>query len=188
MRFRSTTLALTLLASVSGLALAHDKGTIRLASKELSVGAELSLRGEKLPKNATLRLQLRGTLETFPLAEVRTNAAGAFQARLALPQEAQTGSYTVAVMAADGDVVAQAALAIVEAAAAAGAVAEPGHPAEHAMPNTAPGATEVPHASAEMMQVDVTTTVGEWLAMIAIILVSVGGGAALLVGALRTKA
>jgi hypothetical protein len=39
-----------------------------------------------------------------------------------------------------------------------------------------------------MMQVDVTTTAGEGLAMIAIILVSVGGGAALLVGALRTKA
>lgn len=198
---RRLIIALALLAASSSPAFAHPKGTIRLASKELGVGGELALRGETLPKNATLRLQLRGTLETFPLAEVRTNATGVFQARLALPMEARTGSYTVVVLAPDGDVVAQAELLVVASAAPAGVVAEPEHPAErataktspehpaeHATPNTSPDATDMPHASAEMMEVQVATTPGEWVGILAIIVASVGGGLALLLGALRSRA
>jgi hypothetical protein len=210
---RASVFALALLATISTSALAHPKGTIRLASNALGVGGELALRGEKLPTNATLRLQLRGTLETFPLAEVRTNATGVFQARLALPMEARTGSYTVVVLAPDGDVVAQAELIVVASAARAGVVAEPErpaehampktapehpaehampktapeHPAEHATPNTSPDATDMPHASAEMMQVERTTSPGEWVGILAIIVASVGGGLALLFGALRSR-
>jgi hypothetical protein len=184
---RHSIIALALLATISALALAHPKGTIRLASKELSVGGELALRGEALPKNETLRLQLRGTLETFPLSEVRTNAAGGFQARLALPVEARMGRYTVVVLAPDGDVAAQAELLIVAAAAPAGVAAEPEHAAGHAVPNTSPAATDMPHASAEMMEVPVATTAGEWVGILALIVASVGAGLALLFGALRSR-
>jgi hypothetical protein len=188
--------ALALLATISASVLAHPKGTIRLASKQVGVGGELVLFGETLPKNETLRLQLRGTLETFPLAEVRTNANGAFQARLALPMEARAGNYTVVVLASDGDVAAQAEL-LVDASVTPGrpvAAPEhpmpktaPEHPAEHAVPNTSPGATDMPHASAEMMQVEATMSPGEWIGILAIIAVSIGGGAVLLFGALRSR-
>ncbi|MGH7710757.1 MAG: hypothetical protein ACREOG_05710 [Gemmatimonadaceae bacterium] len=183
---------LAFLVTISLPALAHEKGTIRLASKAVGVGGELVLRGEKLPKNATLRLQLRGTLETFPLSEVRTNASGIFQARLALPLTARIGSYTVAVLAPDGDVVAQADLNVVAASAPAAQMTPMEHaemtPKEHATMNTSPQATDMPHASAEMMEVQVSTTGAEWVGILAIILASVGGGAALLLGALRGKA
>ncbi|HEV8362463.1 MAG TPA: hypothetical protein VGQ52_03005 [Gemmatimonadaceae bacterium] len=192
--------ALALLATISAPVLAHPKGTIRLASKQVGVGGELIVRGETLPKNETLRLQLRGTLETFPLAEVRTNATGAFQARLALPLEARTGNYSLVVVAPDGDVAAQAELIVVAAAAPAAVVAEPehlpehatpkastDHPAEHTMPNTSPNATDMPHASAEMMEVQATPSAGEWVGILAIVVASLGGGVALLFGVLRSR-
>ena len=191
---RPSILALALLVLISAPAHAHPKGTIRLANKQLGVGGELVLRGESLPKNETLRLQLRGTLETFPLAEVRTNATGAFQARLALPLEARIGSYTVVVLASDGDVAAQAELLVVAAAApvtvADSATAVPPvtdtaaaeHPAGHAMPNanTSPDATDIPHASPDMMQLEATTSAAEWVGILAIIVASAGVGFALL--------
>lgn len=191
---RSSILALALLVTISAPAIAHPKGTIRLASKQLGVGGELVLRGESLPKNETLRLQMRGTLETFPLAEVRTNATGAFQARLALPMEARMGSYTVVVLASDGDVAAQAELLVVAGAAPAtvadSATAVPTvadkaaaeRPAGHAMPNanTSPHPTGMPHASPDMMQLEATTSAAEWVGILAIIVASVGVGFALL--------
>ncbi len=187
---RRSILLLALLTGIGAVAYAHPKGTIRLARKEVAVGGELVVSGAQLSKNETLRLQLRGTLETFPLAEVRTDASGTFQARLALPQEARVGNYTVVVLAPDGDVAAQAALLVIAAAArpVAGDSTAAEHPAGHAMPNTAPGATDMPHASAEMMQVQVPTSGAEWMAILAIIVASVAGGAALLIGALRRRA
>jgi len=184
---RRSTFTLALLAGISALAYAHPKGTIRLARKEVSVGGELVVTGAQLSKNETLRLQLRGTLETFPLAEVRTDASGTFRARFALPVEARLGNYTVVVVAPDGDVAAQTELLVI--AAAAPVAADSGaaeHPAGHAMPNTSPAATDIPHASAEMMEVPVATTGSEWAVILTIIVASVAGGAALLFRALRS--
>lgn len=196
---RPSMLTLALLVTINAPALAHEKGAIRLASKEVGVGGELVLRGEKLPKSATLRLQLRGTLETFPLSEVRTNAVGVFQARLALPLTARIGSYTVVVLAPDGDVVAQSDLNVVAAPLGVaqspptqqGEMTPAQHsemPKGHAMPNTSPEATDMPHATADMMKVEAVTTGAEWVGILAIIAASLGGGLALLVGALRSRA
>lgn len=184
---RTTILTFALILACSALARAHEKGAIRLASKEVGVGGELSLRGEKLPKSATLRLQLRGTLETFLLSEVRTNAAGVFQARLALPLTARTGSYKVVVLAPDGDVIAQADLNVIAAPAPMTAMEHAEMPKDHAMPNTSPTATDMAHASAEMMQVKVATTGVEWAGIVTILVLSLSGGVALLVGALRSR-
>lgn len=181
---RRSIFALALLVTISAPAFAHEKGAIYLTSKEIRVGGELVLRGERLPKSATLRLQLRGTLETFPLSEVRTNAAGVFQARLASPQEARMGSYTVVVLASDGEVVAQAPLVVIAAPSVAGEMS----PMEHKMMNTSPEATSMAHPSAEMMPVQVATTGAEWAGIVAILALSVGGGLALLLGAVRSRA
>lgn len=181
---RRSIFALALLGTISAPVLAHEKGAIYLAAKEIRVGGELVLRGERLPKSSTLRLQLRGTLETFPLSEVRTTATGTFQARMALPLEARTGAYTVVVLASDGDVAAQATLNVIAAPVVAGGEMSP---EQHAMMNTAAAATDSLHASAEMMHVQVATTGAEWAGIVAILLLSAGGGLALLVGALRSR-
>ena len=178
MTMRTALLSLGLLLATAAPALGHETGTIRLA-KTLPAGGELVIRGEKLPKQATLRLQLRGALENFPLGEIRTDSLGGFNARLALPTEARPGTYTVVVLAPDNDIAARAALTITEAA--------PGEmsPAEHAMMDSTGGKAAMPHATADMMDVKTATTPGEWVGMLAIIAASLAGGAVLLLRARR---
>jgi hypothetical protein len=174
-----------MMAAFAAPALAHEKGVIRIVSKEVGVGGELVVRGEKLPKSATLRMQLRGTLETFHLAEVRTDTAGRFQARLALPVEVRAGTYTVVVLAPDGDETARADLVVAAQAAHAMAGTEgmEGH-AGMADSAGAPG----PHPTAEIMKVPVSTSGAEWAAIAAIVVLSAAGGLALLAGARRSEA
>lgn len=174
---RRTLVSLILLGAVSLPALAHEKGSIRLASRQVPVGGELVLRGERLPKNATLTLQLRGTLENFPLGAIRADSSGAAQGRIALPGEARMGAYKVVVLAPDGEVVAQTDLVIV--APAAGAMSAE----EHAAMNTSPTATEQPHATAELMKLDVKTTPVEWAVIAVIVVASAAAGFVLLAGA-----
>jgi hypothetical protein len=171
---------LGLLSLLTAPGIAHEKGIIRLASKEVPAGGELGIRGEKLPKSATLRLELRGTLETFSLGEVRTNATGRFQARLPLPAQARAGSYTVVAVAADGDVAARATLVIFAAAA-------PAHAMGHGPADSPLAMTESPHPTAEMMKLTVATTGPEQAAILAIIVASFGGGLILLRGTARHR-
>ena len=176
---RAIWLSAGLLVAFSAPLSGHETGTIRLASKTVPVGGELVLRGEKLPKRATLRLQLRGALETFPLGEVRTDSLGVFNGRLALPTEARAGSYSVVVLAPDNDVAARAPLTVTPPAAAEMS------PMEHATMDSTARHAAVPHATADMMDVPTATTPGEWAAILGIIAASLVGGVALLVGARR---
>jgi hypothetical protein len=170
---------LGLLSLLTATGIAHEKGIIRLASNEVPAGGELGVRGEKLPKSATLRLELRGTLETFSLTEVRTNAAGKFEARLPLPTGARAGSYTVVALATDGDVTARAALVIVAAA--------PAQAMDHGPTDSMPSRIERPHPTAEMMKLTVATTGGERATILTIIAVGFGGGLILLRGTTRRR-
>lgn len=179
---RTFCLSVGLLFAVSAPVLGHETGTIRLTSKTLPAGGELVIRGEKLPKQATLRLQLRGALESFPLSEIRTDSLGAFNARLALPAEARPGSYTVVVLAPDDEIAARAALTITEPAPAGMS------PAEHAKMDSMPGMAAMPHATADMMDVKTATTPGEWVGILAIIAASLAGGLVLLFGTGRAGA
>jgi len=181
---RSAFLTIGLVAALAIPALAHEKGTIRILSKQVGVGGELIVQGEKLPKSAALKMELRGALETFPLAEVRTDSAGRFQARFALPVEVRAGTYTVVVVASDGDVVARADVVVAPAPlpsedAMAGMEAHPGMPG----PAGAPGQ----HATAEMMKVPVSTSGVEWAVIGTIIVLSAVGGIALLATARRGR-
>ena len=123
-------------------------------------------------KALPLRLELRGSLETFTLGAVRTSATGRFQARLPLPAEARAGSYMVVALASDGDVVARTALAIV--------AATPPRAMDHGTTDSLPSTTESPHPTAEMMKVAAGTTAGEWAVMLTLIATSLTGGLALL--------
>jgi hypothetical protein len=196
---RPTTIAISACLMIfANSALAHEKGAIHLASKTVSVGGELVLRGEKMPKSATIRLELRGTLETFPLPDVATTATGTFQTSVALPATVRVGTYAVVAIAADGDVVARADLVVTVAAVTDSPVAPTaspdstaGAPAHdmrtHGATPTSPAARDAPHASAEMMTLETENTGLEWTTMLVLIALSVVGGAALLRSARRIE-
>ncbi len=176
-----------ILALLGAPVLAHEEGVLRLGSNEVGIGGQLEVRGEKLPKSAALRLELRGTLETFPLAEVRTDARGLFEAKLAVPVEARAGSYTVVALAPDGDIAARAELAVVTAGPAVAPADGMAEHEGHSAMNTSPGATEVPHPTAEIMKLPVHTTGSELAVIVGIITLSVAGGVALLRGARTSR-
>jgi len=110
-------------------ALTHDKGVIRLGTEEVAAGAELEVRGEKLPKGTEFTLVLRGALETHPLGKVTTDTLGAFVARVLVPATAQPGAYVVRALAPDGDESARTEVRVL--AAAATAVPAGDHDAAH---------------------------------------------------------
>lgn len=85
------------------------------------------------------------------------------------------GAYKVVVVAPDGDIAAQADLVIVAAAPMGVMTAE-----EHAKMNTSPMATAEPHATAELMDLDVRTTAGEWVAIVTVVVGCVAAGVLLL--------
>ena len=197
MRLNTIAIAACLLI-LANSALAHEKGAIHLASKTIGVGGELVLRGEKMPKSATVRLELRGTLETFPLPDVATSATGTFQLSVPLPATVRAGNYAVVAIAADGDVVARAELVISTTSATnvpaapvtspESTAATPSHDmSKHVGTPTSPALPGTPHASADMMALETDNTALEWTTMLVLIALSVGGGAALLRNARRIE-
>lgn len=166
--------SVALILLVAAPALAHENGAIYLASKQVPVGGEFGVRGEKLPWSADLELVLRGALDNYMIGDVRTDTAGKFQARITLPPHIPAGAYSLVALAPDGDATARADLVISAAAPAAAPAAGQGmaHMGEREMPG--------PHATAEMMEVQRTMTPGEWIVIAAVIVLSFVGGAILL--------
>ena len=165
---------LGLILALGTPALAHEDGVLHLGSRSVAEGAELQVRGEKLPVDAMIRLELRGTLESFLLGEFRTDAAGVFETRLSLPAEAAAGSYTVMAFAPDGDEVARTEI-VVLAAPDAGET-----PGDVGM-TPAPGQAGL-HATHEMMDLPVTRSWGEWAVILGLIAFGAAVGLALLRG------
>lgn len=99
-------------------AAAHEEGVIRLGARSAAVGQEIEVRGEQLPESTDLRLVLAGALASHPLTIVRTDSAGAFVQRLAIPQAASPGLYRVVAVAPDGDEVGRAEIVVLAAAPA----------------------------------------------------------------------
>ena len=178
-----------LVAGIVAPAVAHETGVIRILSRQVTVGGELMVQGEKLSKNATLRMELRGTLETFQLGEVRTDSTGRFESRTTLPAAVKAGSYTVVVVASDGDVIARADVVVSPAAPMAGmaGMANMAGMAGHAGMTDSSSAAAA-HPTAEMMSVAANTSGAGWAAIITIIALSAAAGAALLVRARRSEA
>jgi hypothetical protein len=182
--------SLLLLALGAAPAAAHEHGRIYLGAPRATAGEALSIRGEKLSKATAFRVVLRGPLASYPLGEVKTDRAGAFQASLALPDGARPGAYTVVLLAPDGDVSARADLAVEVAAPPPPAPAAAAAPAPAGSDNaSAPAAASgpmahmaagAPHATAAPMDLPVRRGAGEWVVITLITLVCVGAGALLL--------
>ncbi|MGI9091108.1 MAG: hypothetical protein ACR2GG_08400 [Gemmatimonadaceae bacterium] len=173
-------LAFALLLAGRTQAFAHGGGIIRLASNQVAVGGTIALSGEKLEKNANIKLELRGILDNYPVGEVKTDTAGNFKMSIVLPPHVPAGTYTLAAIAADGDVSARANITVgaPTGGAAGGPVA-----AMSDMPGMGEhGTQQMPgmHATDEMMQLQRTTSPGEWAVIWAFIILTAAGGAALL--------
>jgi hypothetical protein len=148
--------AAILAAALAGApAVAHEEGVIRLSSPTAAPGQEIEIVGERLPRSMTLTLELRGALASYPLGEIGSDEKGAFTTRLALPVEVRPGRYRVMVLAPDGDVVARADLVVL---AAPPAQIAPAGPIEHA------------HVTDAMMDLPVSRSSGEWVAIVAFVL------------------
>lgn len=178
-------LALTLLAGTGGAAIAHETGAIYLASKQVPIGGDLSLSGERLPKNAVLQLQLRGALDNYQIGQIRSDAAGKVQTRVTLPPHVPVGNYTLVAIAPDGDVTARTDLVITPEPTAMAGMA--GMTGGTAMPHDAQQMSG-PHATAEMMALERRTSPAEWAVIAAIIAGCLGGGLVLLRKAARLAA
>jgi hypothetical protein len=146
--------------AVSGLF--HEVGAIHLSAKTVATGGSVTVRGEKLPKASDLKLELRGVLDNFPVGSVKTDTAGAFQMSLTVPSTVPAGTYTLVVIASDGDVTARADLAV--SAALVAPANQPGGGSMSSMPGMADhdmaGMTNE-QASAAPMQIPHTTTPAE---------------------------
>lgn len=163
-------IALTLVVAVP--AYPHGGGVIRVGSKQVAVGGTIALTGEKLEKNAELRLELRGVLDNYPAGRVRSDAKGKLSANITIPPAVPIGAYTLVAIADDGDVTARTDLAVGPLADVSASKEGMPH-----MANEMPGM----QATAEMMEIRTTTTPGEWAVIAALILLSFSGGAFLLV-------
>jgi hypothetical protein len=176
----STGLAVALTLIVSLPAYSHGDGVIRLASNQVSVGGTIALTGEKLEKNADLRLELRGILDNYPAGRIRTDAKGTVSASITIPPAVPVGSYTLVAIAEDGDVTARTSLSVGPPAAVAAG--------EKGMPHMA---TDMPRmtgmkATAEMMKIEYRITTAEWAVIVAVILLSFTAGGLLLSRSRRT--
>ena len=85
---------------------AHEKGVLKLATRQLVLGDSVGATGEHFGRKATLRIELVGIAGRMRLAEVRTDAHGGFRQALVVPVDAKPGTYRVVAVAADGDEVA----------------------------------------------------------------------------------
>ena len=174
---RALLLAAALLAGSGAVAIAHETGAIHVA-KTVVIGGDLAITGERLPKNATLQLELRGTLDNYAIGQIRTDTAGAVQARVTLPPHVPVGSYTLVAKAPDGDIAARTLFDI---------VATPTAPMA-GMPGMAPGGDmshmsqqmSGPHATAEMMALERRTSGAEWAVVGAFVVATLVAGLALL--------
>lgn len=178
-RWRATAaLGCALVITAVTPATAHETGVVRLNASQLPVGGALVVRGAQLGKGASYRVELRGTLKTFSFGRVRADTGGRFELTVTLPSDAGAGAYTVAAVASDGDVSAQADLAIVPGGSAGGM-------GGHEMAGMAgmagmPGMAGMAHATAEPMNVPRTTTPAGWAVVALIIAVSALAGILLL--------
>jgi hypothetical protein len=173
---RFLSIAATLVVSVTAVAVAHEHGAIHLSAPEASVGSTIGITADHLSKNASFKFELRGTLDTYTLPVVKSDAKGTFETHLALPAAAGAGSYSLVLIAAeDGDISARADLTIVPATSPPSTAEIAAHHAE--MPGMDMAAMS--RARKEMMPLNAKTSGVEWATIVIVMALCVGGGLAL---------
>ena len=173
---RRVVLSMLLLAVFVPPLWGHEKGVIRLATKQVAAGGELAIRGEKLPKSNSVILTLVGALATHSLGEVATTATGTFDTKVAIPAAAKPGSYVVVAEAGDGDELARADVVVIPATAHDMSGMTHDMSAMRATDSSAMAA----HPSAAMMELEATRSGVEWAVILLMVALSAGGGVALL--------
>ena len=179
---QSGVIALMLSSAFSSTAFAHGGGVLRVASKQIPSGGTIQMSGEKLGNNASLRLELRGVLDNYPIGSVRTGPDGKLSASVEVPASVPAGTYTLAAIAADGDVAGRAEISVGAAAVVEAAKSGMPHMAGDGM-----AGMEDMKATADMMKLDIKTTALEWIVISLLILLSFGAGAALLARSRRAS-
>jgi len=141
-------IAAPILASlvVTAPAAAHEKGVLRPGTRELAAGDSLSISGEHFTKSATLKLLLVGPRGRTPLGDVRTDSAGSFTGRVAVPAATAPGAYRLVAVATDGDEVATVDVAVRAVQTADQARTAPTAMEEMVEPSAAPLALDRAHS------------------------------------------
>lgn len=161
-------------------AYAHGGGVLRVALKQIASGGTIVMTGEKMGSNASMKAELRGVLDNYPLGSIRATPTGTLSASLTVPPTVPVGTYTLVLVAEDGDVAGRTEVTV-GPPGAAGAAAS-------GMPHMVGAMPEMPEmtATGEMMKLDIKTSAGEWVVIAAFVLLSFGAGAALLAKSRRT--
>ncbi len=121
MRFHHVALSMALastgalLAATSDALNAHEKGVLKLASRQLVVADSARVVGEKFARRSTVVLFLSGVRGRIRLQEVHADTGGAFAAMLHVPSDIAPGGYRLIAIASDGDEVASLDVAVVSA-------------------------------------------------------------------------
>lgn len=172
---------LALLLGSSSPAYAHGGGVLRVASKQIASGGTIVMTGEKMGNNTSMKAELRGILDNYPLGSVRATPTGTLSVSLTVPPTVPVGTYTLVLVAEDGDVAGRAEVTV-GPPGAAGAAAS-------GMPHMSGAMPEMPEmtATGEMMKLDIKTSTGEWAVIAALVLLSFGAGGALLAKSRRTS-
>lgn len=176
--------AATLCAVTFASAYAHGGGILRVASKSVSQGGTIAMTGEKLGANLTMKAELRGVLDNYPLGSVRTLANGTLASSITISTAVPAGVFTLVLIAPDGDIAGRTEITVGSAATAAAAAS--GMPHMAARGDMAGMAERM--GTAEMMEIEIRTSAAEWAIMVALILLAFGGGAALLARSRRGEA
>lgn len=162
-------------------AFAHGTGALALSSKQTSPGATITIFGTEFPPNSSVRLELRSILDKVVFGRVQASGKGTFQQVVTIPANSKPGQYNIVAVAPDGDVAAQATLMIAEAVGS-----QETHPGMHDMPGMQ--GMGGPHATREMMEVEIPITPSGWAVIAAIVAGSAAGGIWLLRTGRRTQA
>lgn len=107
-----TGLATVLLAFLAPAIDAHEKGVLKLTTRQLAPGDSMGAVGQHFGRRTALMIEIVGMAGRRRLAGVRTDSAGAFDRTLVVPLDLPPGAYRLVVIAPDGDEVASADVAL----------------------------------------------------------------------------
>jgi hypothetical protein len=174
-------LLVALVALPPRIAFAHGTGVLSLSSKQAFPGATITIFGAEFAHSSSVRLELRGILNKVVFGRVQTSGKGTFQQIVTIPANSKPGQYSIVAVAPDGDVAAQATLMIGETLAS-----QETHPGMHDMPGMQ--GMGGPHATREMMEVEIPITPSGWAVIAAIVVGSAAAGIWLLRSGRPTEA
>ncbi len=169
-----------LTAALIGLAAvpasAHEKGTLKVASRTFAAGDSLPVTGVKFSPRDEVTLVLIGASGRHALADVPTDSAGGFKRAVLVPATLAAGRYRLIAEALDGDEVASLDVVVTPPMVSVGATATMNHP----MPGMDHSAAEMGAPTADPVSLTRARSAPVTIAAIILALACFAAGAALL--------